>query len=114
MRGGHDSLRLLGILDLRKADVELHLELERTVLGRQQAHATVDRDIPDLGPLAPTDDADRALEARRIADREQLLGIGPLGLAAQLLGSLSWTSSSPSLVRPCPSVRPPVTVASAV
>jgi len=70
VRSGHDSLRLLGIIDLRQADVEPHLELERAVLGREQAHATVDRDVPDLGPLAPPDHADRALEAGRVADRE--------------------------------------------
>ena len=39
---------------------------------------------PTSALRAPRDDAERALEAGRVADREQLLGVGAAALAAHL------------------------------
>src|SRR4051794_32313621 len=49
-----------------------------------QVHARVDRDVLRLRPDTPRDRSDRALEAGRETDREQLLGVGAAALAAQL------------------------------
>src|SRR5439155_22931007 len=53
------------------------------ILCRDQADATIDRDVAHLGPLSATDDGQGALETRRVSHREQLLGIGAAALATR-------------------------------
>src|SRR6202044_2661630 len=65
-----------------KSDIELDGDVVAVVLGRDQADLAVDRGVADLGLGPPGRDSERALEAGRVADREQLLGIG----AAALVG----------------------------
>src|SRR4029077_13263782 len=48
MGGGNDPRRLLRVLNLRQAHIELYGELEATLLGGKQAHPAVDRDIAYL------------------------------------------------------------------
>src|SRR3954451_14074770 len=81
-----DLLGQLVVADLRQRDVELHAEPQRALLGWRHRDAAVDRHVADLGALAAAHHADRALEAGREADREQLLGVGAAALAAQLRG----------------------------
>ena len=69
----HDLLGRLGVLHLRKADVEFDRDVVSAILGRDQADLAVDRGIADLRLGTAGGDAERALEARRVADREQLL-----------------------------------------
>ncbi len=84
----------------------------RSSVGHR-ADSAVDRDVADLGSLAPADDSNRALEAGREANGEQLLGVGAFG-AAVALGRAKLHVERPVGLTPWPSARPPVTVASAV
>src|ERR1700730_3329874 len=55
--GGNDPRRLLRVLNLREAHVELYGELEAALLGGEQAHPAVDRDITYLGAFTTADHA---------------------------------------------------------
>ena len=114
MGGGNDPRRLLRVLNLRQGYVELHGELETTLLGGQQAHPAVDRDIAHLGAFTTADHAQGTLEAGRVAHGEELFGFVPPPSPPISFGERSCTSRAPSFVRPWPLARPPVTVASAV
>src|SRR6266581_5624136 len=85
MGGSNDPRRLLRILNPRQGYVELHGELETTLLGGQQAHTAVDRDITHLGALTTADHAQGTLEAGRIAHSEELFRVRAAALAAHLL-----------------------------
>ena len=114
MCGGNDPRRLLGVLNLRQGHIELYGDLETTLLGGKQAHPAVDRDITHLGAFTTADHAQSTLEAGRVAHREELFGVRATALASISFGERSCTSRAPSVVRPWPLARPPVTVASAV
>ena len=77
--------RQLGIGNLRKSHVQLHRDRKTALLGRNQAHPAVDRDITDLGPFALADDAQSTFETSRVAHGEQLLRVSAVALAAHLL-----------------------------
>ena len=57
MGGSNEPRRLLRVLNLRLGDVELHGERETALLGGQQAHPAVDRDIAHLGAFTTADHA---------------------------------------------------------
>jgi hypothetical protein len=80
----HQRDRLLGVLHRGQCHVELDGQLEAALLGGQQAHAGLDGRIVDGEPFAPGCDPERAFEARRVPDREELLGVGPAAVAAHL------------------------------
>src|SRR6266536_2945368 len=80
-----DPRGLLRVLNLRQGYVELHGELETTLLGGQQAHTAVDRDIAHLGAFTTADHAQGTLEASRIAHGEELFRVRATALAAHLL-----------------------------
>ena len=85
---GDDLLGLLPIGHLREGHIERDGDVEAALLGCQQRHLAVDRDVADLFVLAPSDDADRALETGGVSDREQLFRIGAplLAGASHFLG----------------------------
>jgi len=105
---------LLRVLNLRQGHVELDGDLETALLGGKQAHPAVDRDITYLGAFTTADHTQGTLEAGRVAHSEELLGFVPPPSPPISLGERSCTSRAPSVVRPWPLARPPVTVASAV
>src|SRR4051794_1170451 len=84
VRGLDQRDRLLGVLDRRQRHVELDGEHEPAVVGRDEADLRVDGDVAGLDPLAAGDGPQGALEARRVADGEQLLGVGAAAFAARL------------------------------
>src|SRR5438552_12570141 len=71
----HELDGLLLILDRGQAHVELHGELEAALLGREQRHLGVDRDVARVVLRAPRDGGEGALEAGGETDGEQLLGV---------------------------------------
>src|SRR5580704_3258470 len=83
--GSNDPRRLLRVLNLRQGYVELHGELETTLLGGQQAHPAVDRDIAHLGAYTTADHAQGTLEAGRVAHGEKLFRVRATAFAAHLL-----------------------------
>jgi EmrB/QacA subfamily drug resistance transporter len=85
VRRGDDRGRLVRVVDLRQRHVELRGQLKAALLGGVETHAAVNRHVVHLGPLAPGNGTDCALEAGGEADREQLLGIGARAVPSQLL-----------------------------
>jgi len=115
-RARTSSTALGGIFDRGEAHVQLDSQLEAALLRREQHHLRVDRHVSRSRPCCAARTAPIALlEAGREADREQLLGVRATPFTAELRGeSAGSTSSAPSLVRPWPFARPPVTCACAV
>jgi hypothetical protein len=77
------ATRGLLVLDARQAHVEAHAEAELPLGVHRQVHLAVDGHLAELQALAPRDRAERALEAGRVADGEQLLGVGPAVVGAR-------------------------------
>ena len=72
-------------VERRGVHVELHLEPEPAVVERADADGRRDLGAGDVEPVAPGDDLQRRVEARRVAGGEQLLGVGrPAGPAHRL------------------------------
>src|SRR6266702_1628550 len=86
MGGRDDPRRLLRVLNLRQGHIELDGDLETALLGGEQAHPAVDRDIAYLGAFTTADHAQGTLEAGRVAHREELFRVRATALAAHLLG----------------------------
>src|SRR5215218_3829825 len=84
VRRPHERDRLVGVLHRRQRHVELDAEDERALLGGDQADLRVDRHVVDHEALASGGDHERALEARRVADGEELLGVRAAAVAAEL------------------------------
>src|SRR6266481_3734298 len=85
MDGKNNPRCLLRVLNLRQGYVELHGELETTLLGGQQAHTAVDRDIAHLGAFTTADHTQGTLEAGRKSHGEELFRVRATALAAPLL-----------------------------
>ena len=82
--GGRDQLDRVLALDRGQRNRQLDGDREAAVLAGDQHHLRVDFDIAGLELHAAGDGGEGALEAGRVADREELLGVGPPLLAAQL------------------------------
>jgi hypothetical protein len=65
--------------------IQRDAKLEASVSGRRQAHRRVDADFTGIEMTTPSNRGDGALEAGRIADREQLLRVCSTARAARLL-----------------------------
>jgi hypothetical protein len=97
VRPGHQLDGLLAA-ELRSVEVERHREPEAALLDRADSHARRDARAAQIAPCR--EPQHRALEAGRIADREQLLGVRPRPAAtAHLLRNVE-VDLEPSLVRP--------------
>jgi hypothetical protein len=110
VRGGDEPPGLFGGHDLRELDVELDTDHVGTVPAGEQAHPAVDRHVAEVDALPAPDGAERALEARGVPDREELLGVRSAALVRRPQLDVELAVG----VRPWPWSRPPVTVASAV
>ncbi len=71
-------------LDRGQRYVELHASRRCGPRPGLQRDLGVDRDVAGLSLLPARDGAERALEAGRVADREELLGVGAAAFAAHL------------------------------
>ena len=60
----------------------------------------MDGNGPEIDVLSAPDDAERPLEARGVAHREELLGVRASTVASHLDRVRRWTSRTPSLVTP--------------
>src|SRR5580658_6475399 len=70
----------------RQRHVEDDSQLEAPVASWEQAHRRVDRDFTSLKSAAASNPGQGALEARRVADREELLRVRSAAGPAHLLG----------------------------
>src|SRR3954447_3348726 len=81
---GLDQLDGLLAVDGRQGHVQLDRQLEAAAVVGVQRDLGLDRGIAGLDLRAARDRAEGALEARRVADREELLGVRAPALAAHL------------------------------
>ena len=83
MRGAHE-LDGAVVVEPGQRHVEADRDRERAVVAGAEADRGVDRDGVGVDLLAARDRLERALEAGGVADGEELLGIRPAALAAEL------------------------------
>lgn len=93
VRVGTDLVRLLGQpfgggpVDARKVDLEPGAEAEAAALKPAEGDVGNDLGVGRVDLLAGRDDLERGVEARRIPRGEELFGVRPAALAAELLRS---------------------------
>src|SRR5437899_12220307 len=85
MRGGDDLRGSPRILNLRQGHVELNSNREPAILRGQELDTGVDRNVADLDVLPTADDPERALEACRVTNSEELLRVRAIALTTHLL-----------------------------
>ena len=83
MRGAHE-LDGAVVVEPGQRHVEADRDRERAVVAGAEADRGVDRDGVGVDLLAARDRLERALEAGGVADGEELLGVRPAALAAEL------------------------------
>src|SRR6266545_103755 len=76
VRAGHE-LRGLARREVRRVQVQGHLQAEAAVAGGADADPGPDQGVARVELAALRDAQERRLEAGPIADREQLLRVGP-------------------------------------
>ena len=89
MRRAHDVDGSLGVIDAGQAHVQFDRELEAALAIGRQRDLGVDGSIVRLELGAPGHHAQCTLEACRVSDREELLGVGARPVAAHLDGLLA-------------------------
>jgi len=86
VRSAHEVYGRVPISDRRKAHVEGYRELEPAVARWRETYVGGNGRFTGIDVTTPRHTADRALEAGRVANREQLLRVRSATGTAQLLG----------------------------
>src|SRR5699024_2396613 len=76
----------LGLDEVREGDLEFDGELEAALVVLADAHAGADRGIIDIRLGLTRHETQRRVEAGRVTDREELLGIRAVAAAAHVRG----------------------------